>query len=506
MIDMIDEILNGITIYRLVLYYLIGLLVAALALSMANALPYDPANLVFSTILLLGVCGITNAIFANTFQVPANLESAYISALILALIITPGQSIPDLLFLVWAGILAMASKYILAIHGKHLFNPAAFAVALTAVAINQTASWWVGTPIMLPFVLAGGILMVRKLRRFDMVYSYLLAAVLTALAFGFLNGSDFTAIVQNILFYSPLFFFGFVILTEPLTSPYTNRLQVYYGILVGILSAPQVHLGAIYLTPELAVLVGNIFAYIVSPKAKLVLRLTEKIQIAPGIYDFVFAPSRKLSFAPGQYMEWTLGLEHPDSRGNRRYFTLASSPTEETLRLGVKFYPKSSSFKQSMLAMDTSSEIVAAQLGGDFVLPEDTKQKCVFIAGGIGITPFRSMIKYLLDKREKRPIVLFYAVKSVSDIVYREVFDRAQRQLGLKVIYAITGRSKIPANWDGRVGRITAQMIKDEVPDYKHCIFYLSGPNAMINEFEEALNAMQVKKDHIKKDFFPGFA
>lgn len=508
MFDFVDDMLNSITMYRLVLYYLIGLLAAALVLSFTKALSFDPASLLLSTLLLVGVCGIINMVFAKTFKVPANVESAYISALILALIITPTAGTHDLLFLLWAGIWAMASKYILAISGKHIFNPVAFAVALTAFTIGQTASWWVGSAPMLPFVLVGGLLLVRKIRRFDLVVSFFGATLLTTLILGILSDADFLLTLQNLVVSSPLLFFAFVILTEPLTAPHTNRLQAYYGILVGILFSPQLHLGSIYLTPELAILIGNVFAYIVSPKAKLVLKLRDKVKIAPDVYDFVFAPTKKLAFAPGQYMEWTLGHDNPDSRGNRRYFTLASSPTEENLILGVKFYPKSSSFKQSMLTMDKDKnhEIVAAQLAGDFVLPDDPNQKCVFIAGGIGITPFRSMIKYLLDMHQKRSIVLFYANKSPSEIVYKDVFDQAQEQLGLKVIYTLTGRSKIPANWRGQVGHITAQMVKNEVPDYQHCLFYLSGPNAMITEFEGVLSDMEVKREHIKKDFFPGFA
>jgi ferredoxin-NADP reductase/Na+-translocating ferredoxin:NAD+ oxidoreductase RnfD subunit len=506
MIEFVDDILNRITMYRLVLYYLIGLLVAALGLSIMKVLPYDPASLLLSVLLLVAVCGITNSIFASIFKVPANVESAYISALILALIITPAATTHDLFFLLWAAIWAMASKYILAINGKHLFNPAAFAVALTAISISQTASWWVGNVPMLPFVVVGGLLVLRKIRRFDMVWSFLLSAAAATFVLSLLNGAALAATFESLILYSPLMFFGFIILTEPLTAPHTNRLQVYYGVLVGVLSVPELHFGGFYLTPELAILFGNVFAYIVSPKAKMVLRLKDKIKIAPDVYDFVFTPRKKLAFAPGQYMEWTLGHDNPDSRGNRRYFTLASSPTEENLILGVKFYPKASSFKRSMLAMDRQSDIVAAQLAGDFVLPEDPNQKCVFIAGGIGITPFRSMVKYLLDKRQKRPIVLFYANKTPSEIVYQDVFDEAQQKLGLKVIYTLTGRSRIPANWKGQVGRITPQMIQEAVPDYRHCLFYLSGPNAMIADFEETLNRMGVKREHIKKDFFPGFA
>ena len=103
-------------------------------------------------------------------------------------------------------------------------------------------------------------------------------------------------------------------------------------------------------------------AYFVSPGSTLVLTLKSKIRIAPDIYDFVFAPRKPLVFAPGQYMEWTLGHEDPDSRGNRRYFTLASSPTEPDLRLGVRFSNPSSSFKQAMLEINRETEVIASQV------------------------------------------------------------------------------------------------------------------------------------------------
>ena len=506
MIDIIDRQLDRITMYRLVLYYLIGLLGAAVILSAANLLPYNPAALLYETGILIGICWVINVIFAWTFQAQTNVESVYITALILALIISPPETILDVGFLVWAAIWAMASKYIVAINKKHLFNPAAFAVALTAISIGQNASWWVGTKWMLPLVLVGGVLLVRKLRRFHLVLSFLLTTVLSTLVMSLYYQVDGGLTMRTSLLYSPLLFFAFVILTEPLTMPHTKKLQVYYGALVGFLFTPLLHLGSLYLTPELAILGGNIFSYLVSPKAKLILRLQEKVKIAPDIYDFIFVPTQKLAFAPGQYMEWTLGHKHPDSRGNRRYFTLASSPTENTLRIGVKFYPDSSSYKRSMLSINNDSEIVAAQLAGDFVLPKNPTQKCVFIAGGIGITPFRSMIKYLLDTHQRRPIVLFYTSKSIEDIVYKEIFDEARVQLGIKTIYSVTNQQNLPASWNGYVGRITPQIIRKEVPDYADCTFYLSGPNAMVNSFRELLHEMNVPSDQIKMDFFAGFA
>jgi ferredoxin-NADP reductase len=506
MLKFVDMLLNRITMYRLVLYYLIFLLLVALMFSFGGVLPYNPYALLFTVVFEVAVCLVTNTIFSKTFGVPANAESAYISALILALIITPIQSNHDLWFLGWAGVLAMASKYILAINRKHLFNPVAFAVALTYLTINQSASWWVGNAPMLPFVVIGGILMVRKIRRFDLVASFLLSALATVLAFSLFNRESSIAAIQGAVLYSPLLFFAFVILTEPLTMPPTRRLQMFYGACVGVLAVPQFHIGAFYPTPELAILIGNVFSYIVSPKTALMLRLKAKMQLAPDVYDFIFAPSQKFAFAPGQYMEWTLGHRSPDNRGNRRYFTLASSPTEQDIRLGVKFYQQSSSFKNALLALDEGAEIAATQLAGDFVLPADPNQKCVFIAGGIGITPFRSMIKYLLDTQQRRPITLFYANKRVDDIVYKDVLDQAQAQLGIRTIYTVSDNRKLPQAWRGRVGHISAQLIKDEVPDYMNCVFYISGPPSMVDSFKSLLLQLHVKGNNIKVDFFSGLA
>jgi ferredoxin-NADP reductase len=467
-------------------------------------LPYDPFTLLLNIGFLIAICAISNSIFAWAFRVPRNIESVYISALILALILDPTKPSHDLIAIGWAGVLAMASKYMLAFNKKHIFNPVAIAVVITALVLDQTASWWVGSAPMLPFVLLGGVLLVVKIRRAEMVLSFLVTSGITILLFTLLNRNNLLPTAQNIVLSSPWLFFAFVFVTEPLTTPPTRKLQIIYGMLVGFLFAPQIHIGTFYFTPELAIVIGNVFSYIVSPKTKLVLTLKEKIHLAPDIYDFIFVPERRFAFAPGQYMEWTLGHDNADSRGNRRYFTLASSPTEKELRIGVKFYRNSSSYKQSMLAMDENTSIIAAQVAGDFVLPQDRTQKCVFIAGGIGITPFRSMIQYMLDTRQRRPVVLFYANKSFGEIVYKDVLDTAQREIGLKVIYSVTDTYKLPPNWQGKIGRIDRQLIQNEVPDYRDCIFYISGPNEMVTAFKNMLKRMHVPDNHIKTDFFPG--
>lgn len=506
MLNVIDAFLNKITMYRLVLYYLIVLFGAAVIFGFLHLLPYNPLAIIFSTTVLITVCWATNKIFSKVSRIPVNFESSYITALILALIITPTFSFRGLIFLVIAGILAMSSKYILVIRKKHIFNPAAIAVVLTAFGINQSATWWVGSLVMLPFVFLGGLLIIKKTKREALVMSFFIASVLTIALFGILNNNNLVSLLGNVFFNSSLFFFAFVMLVEPLTTPPTKNLQMIYGIIVGILFTPQTHVGSLYSTPELALVAGNLFSYIVSPKEKLILKLKKKLQISPDTADFIFSLKNKLEFTPGQYMEWTLAYDKGDSRGSRRYFTLASSPTEDNIRLGVKLYQPSSGFKKALYNMSDQTSIIASQLAGEFTLPKNKTQKIVFIAGGIGITPFRSMLKYLLDIGEKRDIVVFYSNKNASEIVYKDILDQAKERFNLKTVYTLTDLSVIPEDWMGRKGRVDEVMIKEEIPDYNERIFYLSGPHAMVSGFEQTLKKMGTKKKQIKVDFFPGYA
>lgn len=504
----IDNLLNKITMYRLVLYELIGLLVAAAALGFFGILPYAPINLAFSVLYIIAVAWIVNRVFAFVFEAPSNPESTYITALILALIITPAGPFLDLNFLSlagWAAALASASKYIFAIQKKHLFNPAAIAVTITAVALQQSASWWVGTLSLLPFVLVGGFLITRKIRRFDLVLGFIVSAFISVVGLNVANGGNVVSAMTNGLLNSPLFFLATVMLTEPLTTPPSRWLRILYGAFVGFLFSPAVHLGSTYSTPELALLIGNVFSYIVSPKQKLVLRLSARNQLTTDVYEFVFSADKHVAFKPGQYMEWTLAHAEPDSRGIRRYFTLASSPSEEGVRIGVKFYPNGSSFKKSLLAMKAGDTVVASQRAGDFVLPRNKKKKLAFIVGGIGVTPFRSMIKYLLDRQEPRSMVLLYSNKTPADVAYKSFFQEAGQKLGLKTVYVFMDRAAAP-DMPGIVSSLDAQTIAREVPDYKERMFYLSGPQGMVTAFDDILRGMGVKENMIKKDYFPGFA
>jgi glycine betaine catabolism B len=343
---------------------------------------------------------------------------------------------------------------------------------------------------------------VRKIQRSDLVLSFMVVALAATIATA--ASGNYAALILQTFLRSSFFFFAFVMLTEPLTAPPNRARRIFYGALVGLLFAPNIHIWSFYFTPELALLIGNAFSYIASPKGRFMLVLAGTEMAAKDIYDFVFTPDRNFSFLPGQYLEWTLGHHYPDNRGNRRYFTIASSPTENNIRLGVKFYPQSSTFKRALASMKIGDKISTSHLAGSFVLPKDPNAKLAFVAGGIGVTPFRAMIQCLLDKKEVRPIVMLYSNRMAEDVAYREVFDRAKGELGIKTVYALTAeKAQVPGMYNGSVD---AGLIKREIPDYQERIFYLSGPRAMVEKFKKTLRGMGVSRFKIKSDFFPGFA
>ena len=205
-------------------------------------------------------------------------------------------------------------------------------------------------------------------------------------------------------------------------------------------------------------------------------------------------------------MEWTIPPVHADSRGNRRYFTIASSPTENELIMGVKFYPNGSTFKGTLGSLKRDDHVLAGSLAGDFTLPDDLRQKMVFIAGGIGVTPFRSMVKYMTDMKQHRDVVMFYSNKTYEDIAYKDVFDTAGNVMGMKTVYVITDptTTALPVNMYS--GMLDQNLVMKEVPDWRERMFYLSGPHGMVTGFGATLSKMGVPESRIIKDFFPGFA
>jgi len=504
MLRYIDDFLNHTTMYRLVLYYVGILLAFDFALGLGGLSPHDPAQLTFSLAIICISSWVINRALAALLRIPANAESIWITALIIALIMPPVASHD------WNGIAGLAaaaavgigSKFILALNRKHIFNPVAVGVVFSAYVFNSPATWWVGGSVyLLPVVLIGGLLILRKLQRFDMFVAYLLAQLLVLAMTS--DIAQMPMVLNETFLSSPLLFLGFAMLTEPLTAPTARWPGLAFGAIVGVLSAPPIHIGDFYFSPELALLVGNVFAWAVNSKHRYRLVLQRVERTAAGCYDYVFHSDRPLHHKPGQYIDWTMDVAKADSRGNRRTFTIASAPGESVVRLGVKFYPHPSAYKEAMLHMRPGHVVYGAQLAGEFVLPE-TNDKLAFIAGGIGITPFRSMIRHMLEEQDQRDVTLFYGNNSADEISYSDLFGAATDLLNLKTVYAVADNTASKGPFHR--GFIDADLIAREMPDYMERVFYISGPRSMVLSFKKILAELGVSRSRIKTDFFPGFA
>lgn len=506
MFKFIDGRLNKITMYRYTLYYLIFLVGVAAVLSFLGLLNYNPLDILINSFVAVIVCFLTNFVFAKIFKAETNIESVFITALILVLII-PVQFPANLMFIIGASGVAMAAKYLLTIDKKHLFNPAAVSVAaISLLSPEHSATWWVGTSYMLPFVLGGGLFLIRKTQRERMViYFFVTYLILTAISSVMHNGSIHITWLKSIL-NTGLIFFMCIILIEPLTSPTTKKLQGYYAVVVAFLySTTQLRLFGIIFAPEIALCIGNIFSYIVNPNFRLLTPMLWKKQLSPDTFEFAFAKQKDFKFIPGQYMEWTLPQKNTDSRGNRRYFSISSSPAEKEIKIAVKFYNPSSSYKKELLNLEAGNIINAAQVSGDFTLPKKIKTPIVFIAGGVGIAPFRSMIQYIIDKDLQTDIIIIYSNKTVNDILFLDIFEKAKNN-GVKTIYNLTDLKSVPWGWGGTKGYVTKDYIHKYVNDYNKRIFYISGPQLMVQNFEDMLKSAGIRKSRIKSDFFPGYA
>ena len=501
----VDNFLNKITMYKLVLYSLQALAGLSIIFGFLGIISYSGVSLILSAFTITVVCYLTNLFFAKIYDVQTNVESSSITAFILFFVLSPLSSFADLRIYILVGILAMASKYILSIKKKHIFNPAGVAVFIVGLFGSGVGFWWVGGVSLFLPVLIVGILVLRKLKRFELFLAFAISSLASMSYFGYINGFIFYETLVSNFISGPVLFFGTIMLTEPLTTPPYRKSRILYGVIAGVLFGSQFSIGPIFSTPEFSLIIANIFSYIVSPRARLVLTLKQKNKLTNDVYEFIWNTPDKLKFKAGQYLEWTLGHKNPDSRGNRRYFTLSSSPTEENLGVGIKFYENSSSFKNKMVSLNVGDKLVASQLAGEFTLPEDKSKKLVFIAGGIGVTPFRSMAKYLSDMNEKRDIILLFSCKSSKDLVYKNVFDEAYIKSGIKTIYVVGDSMGETLTSNMKVGPVNSEMIISEISDYKDRIFYISGPHGMVSAFESTLNKLGVPSSNIKIDFFPGY-
>lgn len=222
--------------------------------------------------------------------------------------------------------------------------------------------------------------------------------------------------------------------------------------------------------------------------------LAERKQETPDVESLLFEPEQALSWKPGQFLHYVLHHEPTDDRGSDRWFTISSAPSEGRVMITTRFDTKrSSSFKHKLktLAVGKSIEISDIQGDGDFIV-EKPSEKLVFIAGGIGVTPFRSILKEADNSSEKLDVLLLYSNRD-KHIPYKTELDAfSARNPKLRIAYFI-----------GR--RIDEAVIRESVTDLDHSLFYVSGPEPMVEAFGTLLSQMGVPNERIKQDWFPGY-
>ena len=232
--------------------------------------------------------------------------------------------------------------------------------------------------------------------------------------------------------------------------------------------------------------------------------LAEKREVAKGTLLAVFdLGGEEVEFQPGQYFFVTL-LDPPyeDDKGPRRHITVVTSPTERGV-LGLCTRLRDTAFKRSLAELPLGAEVEVELPKGKFLLPEDTARPYVFVAGGIGITAFRSMLRNAADERLPYRVTLLYSNRSRAETAFLDELSELEGQLpGFRAVLTMTDDPK----WEGESRRIDAGFFREHVgPELGEATFLVAGPPGMVSAMEEALAEAGVPEDRVIADKFSGY-
>ncbi|MFW6125736.1 MAG: ferredoxin--NADP reductase [Chloroflexota bacterium] len=232
--------------------------------------------------------------------------------------------------------------------------------------------------------------------------------------------------------------------------------------------------------------------------------LSEVVQRTPDIKSFRFdIGNRDLEYTAGQYFFVTIKVKGQEAV---HHFTISSSPTETVLKGYLEFTKRITSSEYSQ-ALDRMKPGDWARLNGpegSFTLPP-RRRDLAFLSGGIGITPLRSMMRFIVDRKLKRDVVLIYGNKSYEDIAFRDELDEmADKHENIRVEHVLSGPD-VPPGWKGHKGYITGDLVRQLAPDYQKRVFYVSGPLGMVKSLEEQLTQLGLHKYQVRHDYFPGY-
>ena len=223
------------------------------------------------------------------------------------------------------------------------------------------------------------------------------------------------------------------------------------------------------------------------------LKLLRKTQEVPDVYSFIFQPEKRLSWKAGQFVFYTFPHKNPDDRGITRYFTISNAPFEKNVRITTRIVKDSSTFKKKLMTLKPGDLIETTDPDGDFIV-DDPKKKYIFIAGGVGITPYRSILLDLHFRDKPINATLLYSGRDDNFVFQKELENLAKINENFKIKYFISPKHIVWEDIDKAQKEIGGK------PN-----IYVSGPEPMVEAFGKLLREKKIPEKRIKEDFFPGY-
>jgi ferredoxin-NADP reductase len=236
-------------------------------------------------------------------------------------------------------------------------------------------------------------------------------------------------------------------------------------------------------------------------------KLLNRADTAEGTMAFRFEKPPEFDFKPGQSVDLTLLNPHPpetDSEGNVRTFSIASAPFEDQLRFATRM--RDTAFKRSLRKVPLGTVVKMDSAMGSFTLHKNSAKPAVFLAGGIGITPFSSIVRQADHDRAPHKLYLFYSNRRPEDTPFIEVLqDLEKTNPNFRFIATMTELPRSKKTWNGETGRINKEMLSKYLNDLRGPIYYIAGPPAMVGGMRKMLVESGVDEDDIRTEEFAGY-
>jgi ferredoxin-NADP reductase len=234
-------------------------------------------------------------------------------------------------------------------------------------------------------------------------------------------------------------------------------------------------------------------------------RLVSSGQIAEATAQFTLEVQEPIIFEAGQTCDVTIASpRYQDDKGSSRTFSIASPPSDAP-RITVATRLTGSAFKRSLLEAPAGFEVDLDGPFGSFVLHRNAAKPAAFFAGGIGITPFRSIVKDAADRRLPHRLTLFYSNRTPASTAFLPDLEAWQRQnANFRLIATVASRSD-GEPWAHDVGLMDATFIRPHVADWAAAICYLAGPPSYVTAMRKALDEVGADPDNIRTEEFTGY-